>query len=155
MADEGNETVLVANHARHTLDRGAERSSGTDGDDHRNGRPQFLLKKGRGTFGDAEYQAVRAWIGRRDLAEAEIEPIRELRGKLHAGGDGMVQTEGNQPFREGQRYQPLGGRPRYVQLPRDLVLGVSGDEIEPAGTGSVFEARLLKFRPIHRPAFIS
>ena len=62
----------------------------------------------------------------------------------------MVQTEGNQPLGKRKRNQPLRRRARNVELARDLVLGVAGDVIEPAGARRVIEAGPIRTRRLDR-----
>ena len=74
---------------------------------------------------------------------AEVEALLQPRRQFHAGGDGMFETEGDEPLGEAQRDQPLRGGARDLEHLGDLVLGVTGNEIEPAGTRGVVEPGLF------------
>jgi hypothetical protein len=45
----------------------------------------------------------------------------------------MLKAKGNQPLGKAQRDEALCGRARNLQHPGDLVLRVTGNEIEPPG----------------------
>ena len=51
----------------------------------------------------------------------------------------MFEPEGDQPLGETERDQPLRRGARHLQHLGDLVLGMAGDEIEPAGARRVVE----------------
>src|SRR6476620_1512585 len=55
----------------------------------------------------------------------------------------MLEPEGDQAFGEAQCNQALGGSTRNLKHPGDFVLGVTSDEIEPAGTRGVVQARFI------------
>src|ERR1700733_11704803 len=61
----------------------------------------------------------------------------------------MLEPERDQALRKAQRDQPLRRGARDLEDPGDLVLGVSGDEIEPTGAGGIIEARFLALRRDH------
>ena len=94
-------------------------------------------------FGDAGGGLRRGRIGRHHLAMAEIEALLQPSGQFHAGGDGMFEPEGDQPLGEAQRDQPLRRGARDLQHLCDLVLGVAGNEIEPAGPRGIVEPRFF------------
>ena len=54
--------------------------------------------------------------------------------------DRMVEPDLDQPLRHRHRDEPLRGLPRHAELLGDLVLGVAGDVIEPAGARRIVEA---------------
>ncbi len=70
---------------------------------------------------------------------ARSKRLLQLRRQFHAGGNGMFEPEGDQPLGEAERDQPLRRGARHLQHLRDLVLGVAGNEIEPAGARRVVE----------------
>ena len=63
VADQRDQLVLVADHARHALDGGAERPAGADRDDDRLGLAEPLFEEHGGALGDAEDRAVGGRIG--------------------------------------------------------------------------------------------
>ena len=63
----------------------------------------------------------------------------------------MFEPEGDQPLGKAQRDQPLGRGARDLQHLGDLVLGVTGDEIEPAGARGFVETRFFAVGRGHRP----
>ena len=52
----------------------------------------------------------------------------------------MFEPEGDQALGETQRDKTLGLGTRDLQHPGDFVLGVTGDEIQPAGTRGFVQA---------------
>ncbi len=94
-------------------------------------------------FGNARRGLRRGGIRRHHLAMGKLETLLQTRRQFHARGDGMFEPEGDEPFRETQRHQPLRRRARHLEHLRDLVLGVTGNEIEPAGTRGVIEPGLF------------
>ena len=100
-----------------------------------------VVEADSGSLGTTSHQVER---------KTRLQPRR----KLEAVGDRVVDADLDQPFRDGKRDQPLRALPRHAELGRDLVLGVAGDIIEPAGAGGVVVARVgvLVARTHHRPA---
>ena len=121
------------------LDRGAERASAADGDHDRVQRLQPLLHVGRARLGDAEAAGGGGRVARHDFAELQSELFGEPRREIHAMRDRMVEPDLDQPLRHGHRDQPLRGLARHAELLGDLVLGVAGDVIEPAGARRIVE----------------
>jgi hypothetical protein len=75
-------------------------------------------------------------------------------------GDGVIEAHLDQPFANGERYQALRRLARDAELAGDLVLGVAGDVIEPAGAGRVvqtaaFVSLLLAMIACCRPVVFS
>ena len=139
--------------ARHLLDRGAQRAAGAERDD------ESARRRGASARGTTPRPPAMpsdelsgGGIGRHHLAIGQLEALGQPRRKLHAGGDRVIEAEGDQPLGERQRDQPLRGRARDVELAGDLVLGIAGDEIEPAGARRVVETRFFRIRVIARPA---
>ena len=62
----------------------------------------------------------------------------------------MFEPERDQPLGKAQRDQPLRRSARDLQHFCDLVLGVAGDEIEPAGARGFVETRFFVVRRGHR-----
>ena len=80
------------------------------------------------------------WLGgicRHDLAGPEAEAVGQPCRQIHARRDRVLQAKGDQPFAEAERHQALDRRTRHFQLLGDLILGLSRDVVEPAGTGGV------------------
>ena len=76
----------------------------------------------------------------------EVVSLPQRRGEFHAARDRMVEPHLDQPFADRQRDEALRGLARNAELARDLVLGVAGDVIEPAGARGVVEPARLAFR---------
>src|SRR5438876_3424006 len=55
----------------------------------------------------------------------------------------MLQPEGNQALGETERNQTLRRCPRDLQHFGDFVLGVTGNEVQPAGTRGLVQTRFL------------
>ncbi len=51
----------------------------------------------------------------------------------------MLEPERDQPLGKAQRHQPLRRGARHLQHPGDLVLGMAGDEVQPAGASGIVE----------------
>ena len=66
--------------------------------------------------------------------------IPEPGRQLHAGGDRVLQAEGDQALGETERDQALRGGARDLQRLGDFVLRMAGDEVEPAGPRRLVEA---------------
>ena len=64
-----------------------------------------------------------------------LQPLREF----EAMADRMIEPDLDQLVADRQRDQPLGRLARHAELAGDLILGVAGDVIEPAGAGGVVE----------------
>jgi len=73
----------------------------------------------------------------------KVEALLQPRGQFHAGGNGMFEPEGDETLGKAERDQPLRRGARDLEHLRDLVLGVAGDEIEPAGPRGVVESRFV------------
>ncbi len=59
----------------------------------------------------------------------------------------MVEPNLDQPLADGERHEPLRRLARDAELARDLVLGVAGDVIEPAGARGLVEPQSVVIRP--------
>ena len=74
----------------------------------------------------------RGGVGWHHFAVDQVKQLFQLRRQLHTGRDRMLEPEGNQAFGETERNQTLGRCARDLQHLGDFVLGVTGNEIEPA-----------------------
>ena len=79
---------------------------------------------------------------RHDLDQIEREAGLQLRRKLEAIGDRVVDADLDQPLRHGKRHQPLRRLPGDAELSGDLVLRVARDIIQPARARRVVEPRI-------------
>lgn len=131
--------MIGAIHRCYLLDGGAHHAAGADGDDGRFFGPQGLFEQGRRALREARHIAGHGGIGRHHVAIAQAEQIRQALGQFHACGNGMLETEGNQPLRQAERHHPLRRGARDAQLLGDFILRVAGDVIEPAGPRRVVE----------------
>ena len=146
IAHQGDDLVLRAIHGRQLVGGGAQRPPRAQGDDDGMLGFQPALQFGGRRLRHAQDRRLRGRIGRDDLAKLEAVFVLEPLGELEAMGDGMIEANLDQPAAHRQRYQPLGRLAGDAQLAGDLILGIAGDVIEPAGPGCVVEPVRFQLR---------
>ncbi|GCC43897.1 hypothetical protein chiPu_0027908, partial [Chiloscyllium punctatum] len=150
VADQRDDLVIGPLDRRDALDRRAYRPAGAERDDDRRFRAQRHLQQIGAALGNSGIRQRRRWISRHDVAMHQIEPRLQTGGELHAGRNGVFETKRDQPLRQAERHKALRRSPRHLQHFCNFILGVPGDEVQPAGARRIVEAGLFVVGRNHR-----
>ena len=145
VADERYEFVLRAIHRPQLVRGRAQFLAGAKRDHGRFQPREVAFEFGGGGIGDAKRRRVAVGVAWHHLAIAKVVAIFQPVGEIHAKRDWVIEPDFHQPLADRERDQPLRRLPRNRQFPGDLVLGVAGNIIKPAGARRVVEAKGVAF----------
>ena len=112
-------------------------------------RPEPARDLGGAGLAEPGGAAVAVGVGRHHLGAHEPVALGQRRGEIEAAGDRVLHPHPHQPLRHGERDEPLGDLARDAHRRGDLVLGLAGDVVEPAGPGGIVETSGRRARAGH------